>query len=82
MLESADDPALTTALLMELGRALSQGGTIEKDRAQCAVLDCIFGVIERYKNLARLQAHALNILSLSLNTSDSALVSLVNDSIT
>jgi len=43
--------------------------------AQHATLDCIFGVIERYKSLARLQVHALNVLSLCLNSSETALVS-------
>lgn len=70
-----DDPALVTALLIELGKALSQGGGIGTDEAQQTGLDCIFGAIERYRHLARLQVHALNVLSLSLNESDSAKVS-------
>ena len=141
LVENTNDPALATGLLIELGRALSQGGAVDEEGAsglkwiktvqyelkqdeelehaelaaalacksdftwqeweafrishlrmdqyiksgdeyfrpaqgsQQATLDCIFGLIERYKSLARLQVHALNVLSLCLNSSETALVS-------
>ena len=61
--ENIDDPSLITALLMELGKLLSQGSTFQSEASQHATMDFVFEVIGRYPKLARLQVHARNVLS-------------------
>ena len=61
--ENVDDPSLITALLMELGKLLTQGSTFESEATQHATIDYLFNVVGRYPKLARLQVHARNVLS-------------------
>lgn len=69
--ESIEDPALITALLMELGKLLSQAAGVrpvafESEKMREGMIDYLFDVIGRYPKLGRLQVHAINVLSLSV----------------
>ena len=72
LVESIADPALATALLIEMGKALAKQhpiASLEREDS-CSLIDFVLQVMARYRGLVRLQVHAINVLSLCSSTTD------------